>query len=59
MNALGACLYARALMETKGEEAMAERLIELVAEACADRAYDVAPSYESARDVATAIENMF
>ena len=61
MNALGACLYAKALIETKGkgEEAMAERLIELVVEACADRAYDVAPSYESARDVATAIENMF
>ena len=61
MNVLGKRLYAKALFETKGkgEEAMAERLIELVAEACARGAYDVAPSYESACEAATAIETMF
>ena len=61
MNILSKCLYAKALFETKGkgEEAMAERLIELVAEACAARVYEVAPTEESALATLREIETMF
>ena len=61
MTLIGKCLYAKALFETKGkgEEAMAERLIELVAEACAARVYKEAPTEESARKMSRAIEIMF